>query len=132
MRGVLPQNEACRTLEGMGEATGVRREQIAKLRRAVIAAHPDHGGTAESLQVALAALRAASNRAAEPRESPAPPSAPAKRASPPETTVTEPLGPLATARGITLVVARAWVGAVFASMAVLLVLRLVQVALSRP
>jgi len=128
----LPQIGACRTLEGMGEVSRARREQIAELRRAVIAAHPDHGGTVESLQVALAALRTASNRAAEPKAAPTPPSVPIKRASPPETTVTEPLGPLATARCITLVVARAWAGAVLASLAVLLVLRFVQIALSRP
>ena len=56
---------ACRTLVGMGEAKPVRRQRVAELRRAVIAAHPDHGGTAESLQVALAALRAEQRRKAE-------------------------------------------------------------------
>jgi hypothetical protein len=35
-----------------------RRERIAELRAAVIRAHPDYDGTTESLQVALAALRA--------------------------------------------------------------------------
>ena len=63
--GVLPQIGACRTLEVMGEAKAVRRQRVAELRRAVIAAHPDHGGTAESLQAALAALRAEQRRKAE-------------------------------------------------------------------
>lgn len=116
----------------MNNPTEHRRARIVELRAAVIRAHPDHGGTVESLQGALAALRTASNRAAEPKAAPTPASVPIKRASPPETTVTEPLGPLATARSITLVVARAWAGAVLASMAVLLVLRFVQIALSRP
>jgi hypothetical protein len=35
-----------------------RRARIAELRSALIRAHPDHGGTAETLQEALAALRA--------------------------------------------------------------------------
>lgn len=57
----------------MGEAKPVRRQRVAELRRAVIAAHPDHGGTAASLQVALAALRSEQRRkAAAPPPKPPP------------------------------------------------------------
>ena len=76
--GVLPQIGACRTLEVMGEAKAVRRQRVAELRRAVIAAHPDHGGTAESLRVALAALRAEQRWKAE-----APPPTPPRAAQRP-------------------------------------------------
>jgi hypothetical protein len=57
MRRLLLQMEARRTPEGMTTPIGHRRTRIAELRAAVIRAHPDHGGTTESLQAALAALR---------------------------------------------------------------------------
>ena len=58
----------------MKDPTEHRRARIAELRAAVIRAHPDHGGTAESLQVALAALRSEPRRKAE-APPPKPPSA---------------------------------------------------------
>jgi len=42
----------------VNNSTEHRRARIAKLRSALIRAHPDHGGTAETLQEALAALQA--------------------------------------------------------------------------
>jgi len=42
-----------------------RRARIVELRAAVIRAHPDHGGTVESLQGALAALRSEQRRGTE-------------------------------------------------------------------
>ena len=54
--------------------TAHRRTRIAELRAAVIRAHPDHGGTTEALQAALAALRAERRRS----EGPLPPLPPAR------------------------------------------------------
>ena len=64
----------------MQDTPQLRRTRIAELRAAVIRAHPDHGGTTESLQAALAALRtelsgppmAATAERRSPRPAPAP------------------------------------------------------------
>ncbi len=71
---------ACRILRGMQDTPQLRRTRIAELRAAVIRAHPDHGGTTESLQAALVALRtelsrppmAATAERRSPRPAPAP------------------------------------------------------------
>ena len=66
-----------------------RRARIAELRSALIRAHPDHGGTAETLQEALAALRAERSLALVPiSEHPAPPQRrPRRPPQPPPRTV---------------------------------------------
>ena len=66
-----------------------RRARIAKLRSALIQAHPDHGGTAETLQEALAALRAERSLPLVPiTEPPAPPQQrPRRPPQPPPRTV---------------------------------------------
>ena len=103
----MPQIGACGTLEGMGEAKPVRRQRVAELRRAVIAAHPDHGGTPESLQVALAALRAEQRRKAEAP----PPTPPLAAQRPHRPSRPSPAPPSQTFRGAALgaLKAVAWV-----------------------
>ena len=66
-----------------------RRARIAELRSALIRAHPDHGGTAETLQEALAALRAERSRPLVPiTQPPAPPQRrPRRPPQPPPRTV---------------------------------------------
>lgn len=66
-----------------------RRARIAELRSALIRAHPDHGGTAETLQEALAALRAERSRPPVPiTQPPAPPQRrPRRPPQPPPRTV---------------------------------------------
>jgi hypothetical protein len=68
-----------------------RRARIAELRSALIRAHPDHGGTAETLQEALAALRA--ERSIPQVPNPEPPVPPQRRPRRP------PQPPQRTARG---------------------------------
>jgi hypothetical protein len=68
-----------------------RRARIAELRSALIQAHPDHGGTAETLQEALAALRAERSRPLVPITEPSAP--PQRRPRRP------PLPPPRTVRG---------------------------------
>lgn len=68
-----------------------RRARIAELRSALIRAHPDHGGTAETLQEALAALQAERSVPSVPK--PEPPVPPQRRPWRP------PQPPPRTARG---------------------------------
>ena len=104
----------------------VGREQIVALRRAVIAAHPDHGGTTASLQSALRDLR---NATTAPLES----GAAVRRTStrrnyppPPAPTSTQNVSILGIAIDLFVALARAWIGLVLASMAALTVLRAIQ------
>jgi hypothetical protein len=104
----------------------LRRTRIAELRAAVIRAHPDHGGTTESLQEALTALRSA-------RE----PDPPAQRVTtdfPPQprpgfATAKPSTGHPSPVVSVAQAALRAWAGAILASMAVLLVLRAIQLLL---
>ena len=126
-RGIAPDG-------GVPHAGGVlspaelRRTHIAELRAAVIRAHPDHGGTTETLQEALAALRSANE-----------PNPPAQRVTADFPAQPRPGFTTATAKpstglsspvvSVAQAVLRAWAGAILASMAVLLVLRAIQLLL---
>lgn len=68
-----------------------RRARIAELRAAVIRAHPDHGGTTEALQAALAALRTELRRG-EVRLSLLSPAQPPRRPAPPQRTFRRAIG----------------------------------------
>jgi len=116
----------------MGEAKPVRRQRVAELRRAVIAAHPDHGGTAESLQAALTALRAEKRQpqtlsAVEhirqtPRTQQGPYATPPKPKSPRR---------INSAISVGISAVKIWSGLTLASAAIILLLRGVQLTLLR-
>ena len=99
-----------------------RRARIAALRAAVIRAHPDHGGTTESLQRALEMLRAEVNQVAG-----------SNLAN--QSINTEPLrhtsstskgsGLLSGIASIAFWLVRVWLGVILASMVPLLVIRLI-------
>lgn len=113
---------ACGTLEGMANPTDRHRARVAELRKAVIRAHPDHGGTTESLQRALEMLRAEVNQVpgsnlvyqsintARPRHT----SSTSKQSGFPWSVV-----------GIAFSLVRLWLGVMLASMVPLLVIRLI-------
>ena len=69
--------------KGVTTPAAHRRTPIAELRAAVIRAHPDHGGTTEALQEALAALRE-ERRQCEVPPPPTPPARPPHRRRQPE------------------------------------------------
>ena len=100
----------------------LRRTRIAELRTAVIRAHPDHGGTTESLQRALEMLRAEVNQV--PGSNLANQSINAEPLRHTSSTSKES-GLLSGIAGVAFSLVRVWLGVMLASMVPLLAIRLI-------